>query len=135
MICSELLGPRSNLPVCKIGHDFTSWITNTLKKNLRWAILFFFLFFFTVSHSLISCLAKMLHCHWILPFSFCRREDKSVFVKRDYGDRENPGEWKRKEDEEGRVVSGGRLGLMFYWRESDMTYEWVALEEQSFFPN
>ena len=58
-----------------------------------------------------------------------------MFVKRDYGDRENPGEWKRKEDEEGRVVSGGRLGLMFYWRESDMTYEWVALEEQSFFPN
>ena len=27
--------------------------------------------------------------HWFLSFSFCWREDKFVFVKRDYGDREN----------------------------------------------
>ena len=29
-----------------------------------------------------------------------------MFVKRDYGDRENPKEWKRKEDKKGRGDSG-----------------------------
>ena len=51
-------------------------------------------------------------------------------VKRDDVDKENPGEWKRKEDEKGRGESGkwGRLGLMLYWKEGDTAYEWVALE-------
>ena len=65
------------------------------EKKLQWSISFFFI----ESQSLTSCLAKMLHRHWIflyfhwlLSFSFCQREDKFVFVKRYYGDRENPGE-------------------------------------------
>ena len=35
-----------------------------------------------------------------------------MFVKRDYGDRENPREWKRKEDKKGRGDSGkwGQVG-------------------------
>ena len=51
-------------------------------------------------------------------------------VKRDYGHRENPGEWKRKEDEKERGESGkwDRLGLMLDWKEGDTIYEWVALE-------
>ena len=35
-----------------------------------------------------------------------------MFVKKDYGDRENPGEWKRKEVKRGRGESGkwGQVG-------------------------
>ena len=65
-------------------------------------------FFFTGSQSLISHLANMLHCHWILLFSFCQREDRSVL--KDYGDREGHRKWnceRRKEKyEEGRGKSG-----------------------------
>ena len=113
------------LSSCWLFNGFTGWITNTSEKNLRWSISFFF----TGSQSLISCLAKMLHRHWIflyyhwfLLFSFCLREDKSVYVKKAYRDRENPRKKTKRENE--RVASGGRLGLMLYWRKGDMT--WVG---------
>ena len=39
-----------------------------------------------------------IYYHWFLSFSFCRREDKFLFVKGDYGDRENSEKCKWKEE-------------------------------------